>query len=74
MTVIIADENGIREIDDNGNVICQECNATNDSLDVRCRNCGQKIKQTELTYKQEDYLIEYGMENEREKRCVNTKR
>jgi len=73
MTVIIADENGIREVTDDGNVICPECNTTNESYRVRCRNCSQKIKQTELTYKQEDYLIEYGMEKERERKCANTK-
>lgn len=74
MPIIVADENGIHEINNDNNIICPECNCTNESYRVRCKNCSQKlISFTELTYKQEDYLIEYGMEKEREKKCANTK-
>lgn len=68
MPIIIADENGTREVSDKGNIICPECYASNDYLEIRCRNCGTKLRQTELTYEQEDYIIESGMERERERK------
>ena len=72
MTTFIIDENGEREIDESESdtVICFECNCTNERYRTRCKNCGTKIKQTELTYEQEDLLIEMGMERERERKNV----
>ena len=42
MTIVILDEDGIREIpEDKGNVMCENCFATNEGYRRKCKNCGK---------------------------------
>jgi len=43
MTMTIIDEDGVHTVDENENVMCQECYATNDATHKRCSNCGSQL-------------------------------
>jgi hypothetical protein len=45
MTVIILDEDGVREVDiEQESVMCPDCFATNNGLRNKCYNCGKKLE------------------------------
>jgi len=46
MTMTIIDEDGIHTIEEDKNVSCPECYATNEPYRKTCRNCGSlKVKE-----------------------------